>query len=281
MKYLKIFIAFIFVILISSCSNNDNPVVDTTPPAAPTNVQTVVRDNEVDILWDYNKESDVAGYNVYYATSYQGQYNLLGSTEQNFYADTDAKNGELWYYAVVAYDFSGNESELSFDEVYGAPRPEGMNQSVFDFRNFPNTSGYDFSEFAVVPFDINDNQFSADFFFENDSGSYYLNVWTDTEIQDMGATSDIYDIPYAPITTGWVPLIPGDNVKYVTAEAGHTYVIFTWDNHFAKIRIKTMTTERAVFDWTYQLIEGEQQLKPTIRNGRIGISNIVLKNSGK
>lgn len=60
MKYLKIFIAFIFVILISSCSNNDNPVVDTTPPAAPTNVQTVVRDNEVDILWDYNKESDVA-----------------------------------------------------------------------------------------------------------------------------------------------------------------------------------------------------------------------------
>jgi len=280
MKYLKIFIAFIFVILISGCSNKNNPVIDTTPPAAPTNVRTVVRDNEVDILWDYNKEPDVAGYNVYYATSYQGKYTLLGSTKQNFYADTGAKNGELWYYAVVAYDFSGNESALSTDEAYGAPRPEGMNQSVFDFRNFPNTSGYDFSNFAVVPYDINDGQSSADFFFENDSGSYYLNVWTDTEIQDMGPTNDIYDIPYAPIT-GWVPLIPGDNVKYVTAIPGHTYVIFTWDNHFAKIRIKTITTERAVFDWTYQLIEGEQQLKPTIRNGRVGISNTVLKNSAK
>ncbi len=280
MKYLKIFIALVVIILLSSCSSNNNPVVDTTPPAAPTNVKTVVRDNEVDILWDYNNESDVAGYNVYYASSYQGKYTLLGSTEQNFYVDSDARNGELWYYAVVAYDLSGNESELSYDEVYGAPRPEGMNQSVFDFKNFPNTSGYDFSEFTVIPFDVNDGTFSADFFFENDNGNYYLNVWTDTEIQDMGATSDIYDIPFAPIT-GWVPLIQGDNVKYVNAQAGHTYVVFTWDNHFAKIRIKTITTERAIFDWTYQLIEGEQQLKPTVRTGRVGIAHNVLKNSGK
>jgi len=273
----KIFIAFVLVVLLAGCSKNNNPVVDTSPPSAPTNVRTVVGDNEVDILWDYNKEPDVAGYNVYYASSFQGKYNLLGSTTKNFYVDSDAKNGELWYYAVVAYDFSGNESELSYDKVYGAPRPEGMNQSVFDFRNFPSTSGYDFSEFAVVPFNVNNNQFSADFFFENDSGSFYLNVWTDTEIQDMGATSDIYDIPYAPIT-GWVPLISGDNVKYVTAKAGHTYVVFTWDNHFAKIRIKTITTERAIFDWTYQLIEGEQQLKPKIRTKRFGIENKVLKN---
>lgn len=277
MRYLKIFFAFIILVSLAGCSKNNNPVIDTTPPSAPTNVRTVVGDNEVDILWDYNKEPDVAGYNVYYANSYQGKYNLLGTTKQNFYVDSDAKNGELWYYAVVAYDFSGNESELSYDKVYGAPRPEGMNQSVFDFHNFPSTSGYDFSEFAVVPYNINDGQFSADFFFENDSGSYYLNVWTDTEIQDMGATSDIYDIPYAPIT-GWVPSIPGDNVKYVTAKAGHTYVVFTWDNHFAKIRIKTITTERAIFDWTYQLIEGEQQLKPTIRTARSGIVSKVLKN---
>jgi len=281
MKYLRIFVFFVLITVLSSCSSNDR-VIDTTPPVAPSNVQTVVRDNEVDITWDFNTEPDVDGYNVYYASSYQGQYNLIGTTtnQQNFYIDLDARNGERWYYAVVAYDNNGNESELSYDEVYGAPRPEGMNQSVFDYNNFANSSGYDFSEFAVVPFDISDGQFSADFFFENDNGNLYLNVWTDTEIQDMGATSDIYDIPFAPLT-GWVKLISGDNVKYVPAVAGHTYVVFTWDNHFAKIRIKTMTTERAVFDWTYQLIEGEQQLKPTLQTKRTGIERKVVKGSMK
>ena len=83
-------------------------------------------------------------------------------------------------------------------------------------------------------------------YFENYEGTFYLNVWEDTEIQSMGSTESIYDIPYAPIS-GWQPINPGDNVKYVVAKVGYTYVILTWDNHFAKIRVKSITSERLIF----------------------------------
>ena len=61
--------------------------------------------------------------------------------------------------------------------------------------------------------------------------------------------------------------MPDENVKYTLAEVGHTYVIWTWDNHFAKIRVKTISNERIVFDWAYQLLEGEQQLKTSRGSG--------------
>jgi hypothetical protein len=70
----------------------------------------------------------------------------------------------------------------------------------------------------------------------------------------MGPTVDIYDIEIAPVS-GW------STVKFVEAILGHTYVIWTWDNHFAKVRISSMTDERVVFDWAYQLVEGEPLLK--------------------
>lgn len=84
----------------------------------------------------------------------------------------------------------------------------------------------------------------------------------------MGSTKDIWDISYAP-TSGWVPLYQGENVKYVEAKVGNTYVIWTWDNHYAKIRISNITPERMVFDWAYQLVEGNRELK----TGRLNTNN--------
>ncbi len=249
------------VFLFTYCDPNLNhDYRDTTPPDPPQNVQTYVGDNQVEISWAENTERDVAGYNIYYSDSYWGEYQLIGNTPNNYYVDYDAVNGELYYYAVAAYDYDGNESELSYDEVYGVARPEGMNQAIFDFNVFPNNSGYDFSEYLVVPYNSSETDYSADFFFENYDGEYYLNVWDDTDIQDMGYTNSFLDITYAPLN-GWVPLVEGENVKYTQAIVGHTYVIWTWDNHFAKVRIKAISSERVVFDWAYQLLEGEQQLK--------------------
>jgi hypothetical protein len=86
----------------------------------------------------------------------------------------------------------------------------------------------------------------------------------------MGRTNNIYDISYAP-TTGWVPLQTGDNIKYVEATVGHTYIIWTVDNHFAKIRIKSITNGRMMFDWAYQLVEGNIELK----RGNISTERVV------
>ncbi|MCF8242641.1 MAG: fibronectin type III domain-containing protein [Melioribacteraceae bacterium] len=240
--------------LFSAC--DEEYFYDDYPPSAPRNVETVTGDERIDIFWDHNYEDDVAGYNVYYSYSYDGRYTLIGNTTENYFVDYGAQNGVTYFYAVAAYDFNNNESELSYDEVFDTPRPEGFNESVYDVNTYEELSGYDFSDYLTVPY----NDYYADFFFENYDGIYYLNVWKESDIQDIGRTYDIYDVSVAP-TSGWVPLFEGDNVKYVEAVPGHTYVIWTFDNHFAKIRIKNITQERMVFDWAYQTDRGNPELK--------------------
>ncbi|MGE5679902.1 MAG: hypothetical protein ACM34K_03390 [Bacillota bacterium] len=240
-------------ILIWGCDINDmnnNVGPDYEKPDPPKGVTVLNGDNIVDIYWDANTERDIAGYNVYYSTSYGGQYKLLGSTKSTHFTDEGAKNGVTCYYAVAAYDYNDNESELSYEDAHATPRPEGYNKVIYDYRKFPNNSGYSFSTSKVLPYDDE----NADFFFENYQGIFYLDVWEDSDIQDMGRTQDIYDIPNAPVK-GW------STTKDTLAIVGHTYVIWTWDNHFAKIRISNITNERVTFDWAYQTVEGNRELK--------------------
>lgn len=263
MKTLKIFILLLASLSLFSCQENIL-FVDDTPPAVPTNVVTETGDNLVIISWNHVRDSDFSGYAVYYSDYYDGEYILIGTTVKSSFFDYGALNGITNYYAVASYDLSGNESDLSIEEAYDTPRPEGFNQTVYDFRSFPNISGYDFSQFRATPYNSNE----ADFFFDNDNGTYYLNVWkdsnADTDIQSMGRTSSIYDVSFAPLG-GWVELLPGDNVKYVRAVRGNTYVIWTWDNHYAKIRISEIFDDHIEFDWAYQTTEGNVELK-TSRN---------------
>lgn len=241
--------AFVIPLLITSCYLNIP--YDDDPPSPPRNISVVNGDSQVELYWRKNPENDIAGYNVYYSYSYNGKYTLIGSSNTNSYIDYGIRNGTKYYYAVTAYDVNGNESELSTDVVYAVPRPEGFNQSIFDSRRFPNNSGYSFSKYSVVPYNSQD----ADFYFENYQGNYYLVVYDDSDIKDMGLTNNIYDITFAP-TSGW------STTKDEIAKVGHTYVIWTWNNHYGKIRIKNITAERIVFDWAYQTLKGEPMLKP-------------------
>jgi len=265
-KLIKITLTAFLLISFQNCDVYESYYyeVDVIPPNPPTAINVFNGDNRVDLYWNENKEPDLAGYNIFYSDSYDGKYYLIGSSAYAEFIDYDAVNGETYYYAVTAYDFNGNESDLSRDVIYSTPRPEGYNQAVFDYRNFPNNSGYAFSLYSVVAYDNID----VDFFFENYQGDFYLNVYDDTDIQDMGPTTDIYDIPFAPIS-GW------STTKDALAFQGHTYVFWTWDNHFAKIRISSITNERMVFDWAYQLVEGETMLK---RSGSTTVRNPLSKN---
>jgi len=259
MKTTKLFFAsmlFMISFILSGCNHfHDN--FNDTPPTSPKNVTTLNGDNRVDVYWDSNPERDIAGYNIYYSYSYDGKYKLIGNSTNTHYIDYGANNGTTYYYAVTAYNFNGLESDLSRDVVYSTPRPEGFNQAVFDYLTSPNNSGYSFRKYLVVPY----NDAESDFFFENSNGNFYIDVWgTDTDIQDMGMTNDIYDISYAP-SSGWIPLKQSDNIKYASAIVGHTYVIWTADNNYAKIRIKSITNQRMVFDWSYQLVAGNRELK--------------------
>lgn len=245
-----------FVIFLPGCSNHTEPI-DITPPASPRGLSAFVGDSEVELYWYDNTEPDLAGYRVYRSTTANGRYVHFATTSVPSFLDRWVNNGVTYYYAVSAYDLNGNESEISYYIIESTPRPEGYDVNLRDYRSFPDKSGYDFSTYSVGPYD---DQYT-DIFFENYNGVFYLNVWDDTDIQDMGYTKSLYEIVEAP-TTGWSP------TKDAQAIVGHTYVIWTWDNHFAKIRVKSVSSNRVIFDWAYQLQRGNTQLKRTVLEKR-------------
>jgi len=273
MKWQKLIIVIFISTLILGCDEDLGIYVDNIPPDTPTSIKTLTGDNMVEISWKPVFNSDLSGYAVYWSDSYNGKYELIGTTAETRLIDYEASNGITTYYAVAAYDHNGNESELSYDVAYDTPRPEGFDNRIYDFLNYPHISAYNFASYQLTAF----NSDYADFFFENDNGTFYLNVWEDTDIQNMGLTFDIYDITAAPLI-GWVDMIPDANVKYVRALVGHTYVIWTWDNHFAKIRISSISNDRLTFDWAYQIAEGNTELK-IYRNSetRKKLPNKVIK----
>jgi len=249
MKYGSLLIC---VLLALNGCRNHAVQPDTTPPGAPTGLSTITGDNSIELFWNSNQEKDLSGYNVFVSSSYDGRYELIGSTRIPQYLDKGAVNGNVYYYAVTAFDFDGNESELSKDVAYDIPRPEGVNVILGDYRQDSLVAGYDFSRFAVVPFD---DEFS-DMFFENYQGTYYMDVRTDADIQDMGPTASIDDVTTAP-SSGWSP------THDLTLTSGHTYVVWTWDDHFAKFRVTNLSPSRVVFDWVYQ----SRPSTPLLRQG--------------
>lgn len=239
-------------------------VVDTTPPSIPAAIRTLSLDNAVQIEWAANSEPDLAGYRVWVSDSYDGRFTIIGSTHDPLFIDYEARNGNTYYYAVTAYDLEGNESELSRDVAYDTPRPEGFGVQIYDYLVFPATAGYDFSTYSIGQYDDN----YTDIFFENYNGVYYLNVWDDTDIQDMGYTSSLDEISVAP-EAGWSPS------KYVEAIVGHTYVVWTWDDHYAKVRVKSITSNSVTFDWAYQVSPSNPELKRAPLSGGRKISRQV------
>lgn len=250
MKRLAIFL--LAILTFAGCEENFNIYeVDTTPPSVPDGVQVLNGNNFTEISWYANRERDLAGYNVYVSDRYDGRYTLIGSTTAEFFSDNVVRNGQKYFYAVTAYDYNNNESELSYEYVYGIPRPDGFHKSIFDYARYPSSSGFDFSANAVLAYD----NLGTDVFFGKKNGKFCLMVWEDTDIMDAGATRDIYDIGYAP-STGWSP------AKSEELIVGHTYIIWTFNNHYAKMRVQSLTNDRIVFDWAYQLVEGEPSLRP-------------------
>jgi hypothetical protein len=204
----------------------------------------------IEVFWDENGERDLAGYNVWASDRYDGRYEMIGSTDRAYFCDYDVRNGELYYYAVTAYDFDGNESDLSRDVAYDIPRPEGYDVVLNDAWVSPDYSGYDFSAYDVVAFDDQ----GSDMYFENYNGDLSMVVREDTDIRDMGPTSSLLDISTAP-ADGW------SSTHDVRLSVGHTYVVWTWDDHYAKFRVTALSPGRVVFDWAYQVRPSSPLLK--------------------
>jgi hypothetical protein len=228
------------------------------PPQVPQGVYSVTGDGMVTIYWlpidDIN--GDFSHYAVYRSNDAISNYLLIGETTSEVFVDHNVVNGQKYYYAVSSVDVDGYLSDLSYEDVFDTPRPEGFGQVLYDYLTTPTQAGWDLSRALIVPYD----DASTDFYFEYlpGDGVFYINVANvNTDLQDMGYTADWDEIGYASedgwSLNGWAEIIKD-----------HTYLIWTDDNHYAKIRINSIVVDanpRVYFDWAYQTAPGSPELK--------------------
>ncbi len=253
-------------LLTLGCDNKTDYVVvekfvEDFPPPVPQGVYSVTRNEAVLLYWlpidDVN--GDFASYVVYRSDHHPDTgYLEIGRTTSEYFVDYGLTNGHTYYYAVSSVDVDGNLSDLSYEYVLDTPRPQGTNGVLFDFNDLPEFSGWDFSGAAVVDYLAP----TCDIFLEYFPGDdvFYLNVATIyTDIQDMGYTEDFDEITYSPefgwSQNGWLEVI-----------LNHTYVIWTEDDHYAKIRVTGIGADRVLFEWAYQVAPDNLELKPRLND---------------
>jgi hypothetical protein len=227
---------------------------DTEAPNIPVGVCSVTGDQKVTLYWYPNTDNDLAGYNIYWSPEPEGPYEYMGCSKSAFYADREVENGLTYFYAVTAYDCSGNESELSEECVFDTPRPEGRGVRIWDANLYEFDSGYDFSTEYVQPWD----ESSTDIYciYDDQVEAFYM-VAADryTDIQDFGYMDDLDAIDYAP-EDGW------SQTGVVELIFGHGYIVWTDNNHFAKFRVTSIRDNYLKFDWAYQEDRGNPELAP-------------------
>jgi hypothetical protein len=83
---------------------NGGGLINTNPPAAPTNLVALGGDRSVVLHWDRNSETNLAGYLVFRGTSNSNGLAQLTATPVPIqsYADLAVTNGQTYFYAVAA-----------------------------------------------------------------------------------------------------------------------------------------------------------------------------------
>jgi hypothetical protein len=84
---------------------------DTFPPAIPSGLNPSAAPNSIELVWDRNTESDLAGYRIYRATGGGAFEKLADISPIPSYSDHNVEHGKTYRYAVSAVDQAGNESE--------------------------------------------------------------------------------------------------------------------------------------------------------------------------
>ena len=251
------FFLIVSLVWLLGCSSNDDVAPDTEPPAIPRGVESITDDGQVIIVWFPNGESDLAGYKVWRSADDEN-FDLLAEVSDTIseYIDRDVENGETYFYAVSAFDFDGNESDLSPELVTDTPRPSGNNVTLDDFTSRPQRSGFDFSrpEKGAITLDLPTTDIY--FAFDPERGSRNLHSDNDTVMQDMGYHESLDEIDVAP-EHGFIS-------DYVELFEGHVYALFTGDGNFAKIHIKAISDYAVTFDWAYQIDPDNPQLAPSL-----------------
>lgn len=257
----RLWMGMLLALALAGCRDNDRVVAvrDVTPPAAPRGLYSVTGDGRVTLSWLGNTESDLVGYKVYMAPCASGSscpYDYVLTTAGTTTAITALANGTTRFFAVAAYDRAGNESDLSYEDVYDTPRPAGFGLSLGCASSEPAIAGIDLSAYGTPSFRQAWDGADVDIFQDVVGGSRIMYAaFTDTDIQDAGYATSLDAVSWAP-DAGWSP---DGSVQLIP---GHNYVVWTHDNHYAKFRVISVTEApaRITLDWAYQVDPGNPEL---------------------
>jgi hypothetical protein len=268
----------ITILLVASCGkkerivevpvHEDCPDCPDCPPSAPAGVYSINQGTTVVICWYANPEDDVAGYDVYRGVSFYGDYDYIGTVEANSsgadqycFEDTETDVGQQFYYAVVAYDEGGLQSDLSYEEVTGTPRPEGE-ATLFAFNDRPGECGFDLS-----------NPVGPALAYDDPNTDFYLRITTEpgreaaqfvchrvgVDIQDFGYKDSFESVNWAP-TSGWAAARIAETVM------NHCYILRLLEAdgkfHYAKLYVEELTGSFVTFRWAYQTAPNNRDLAP-------------------
>jgi len=219
-------------------------------------VYSVTGDGQVTIYWRANQETDIDHYKIYRNFAPTGTFTLVGTSAGTSYVDNSVVNGNTYYYALAAVDRAGQESaELSYENVFDTPRPEGVNAVLTNALTDDTASGWDFSFYTTRP-SIDSR---TDFWYEASGGHYLVYVPVDTKIQDAGLVT-LRDVDYGPpANVGW----SADGV--VEAIVGHSYIVLTRDNHYAKFEVMSRGVGSLTIDWAYQIDPDNPELARRVK----------------
>ena len=248
--------------VLSGCRNDPTSPRDLNPPAAPRGLYSVTGDHTVELNWLDNTERDVAGYRIYMAPCATGPgcpYERIGSTDGTTFTVSGLTNGVTGYYAVAAFDYAGNESDLTYETIFDTPRPAGFDAQLTSYVTTPSVSGWEFLAARVRAW----NDPATDIYYGH-SGTTLLMFGRDdatsqTDIQDAGYATTLDAVDFAP-NGGWSPTGTAELIE------GHCYVVWTRDNHFAKFRVTRLIAQSSgppvvEFDWAYQVDTGNPELR--------------------
>jgi hypothetical protein len=109
----------------------------------------IVGAGHLDLAWNPNSEPDIGGYIVYYGTVSQDYDNFIHVGTSTSAHITGLMDNAEYFFALTAYDMSGNESTFSAEiSGYalpgGGPLPSATGHVVSDSGCFIKTANGDF-----------------------------------------------------------------------------------------------------------------------------------------
>lgn len=223
---------------------------DDEAPAIPVGLTPVTGDGEVFLHWYPCQDEDLAGYRVYVSSEADGRYDSIGETEATRFVDHGARNGRTYFYAVTAYDFCGNESDLSREIIHDTPRPEGHGLVLANAAaGRPSDSGYDFSGYRRQGPDVPGTDI------------YYLAQGPAAHVMAASPLAGIQDAGYLALEDlDWAPGGGWSESGRVEALVGHTYAVRTADGYYAKFHVVSVAGDRLTLDWAFQADRGNREL---------------------